>query len=454
MFGLDRVTVVLDGRKVLSNVSLNAEKGTVTTIVGGDGAGKTTVLKALAGRVRPAVGTVSGAAGRDVGMLPAEAGSWANLTVRQNLEFVASAMGLTPSRDKDWLDELIARAGLESATDRLASQLSGGMRRKLGTIMALVGRPRLLLLDEPSTGVDPVSRVELWRLISHAAADGAAVVTTTTYLDEAERAAHVVALSDGRVLGQGDPAAVLPGLRVAPRKPGPARAGRGEPLLSVRGLRKSFGDFEAVAGVDLEVRPGEVVGLLGANGAGKSTLVRCALGLLAPSEGEALLFGEAPSRQTRARLGYVSQGRGLYTDLTAAQNAQFAAQLYGSARPAGHTAADGNASQAALPNGPVGSLPLGEQRRLAFRIASDHGPELLVLDEPTSGVGPAEAARLWEMISAQAVAGVGVLVTTHNMGEAGLCDRLALMVDGQVIAAGTQADIVGDATVVSVTSPT
>ena len=210
-------------------------------------------------------------------------------------------------------------------------------------------------------------------------------------------------------------------------------------LLETRRLAKSFKAFEAVKGVSLDVRPGEIVGLLGANGAGKTTFMRCALGILAPTAGEALLFGEAPSRQARRRLGYVPQGRGLYGDLTSSENADFVAQAYGS--PPATTGRDRRV---------VGALPLGDQRRLAFDLALSHDPELLVLDEPTSGVGPTESARLWDIIGERAAAGVGVLVTTHNMGEAQQCDRLALMVDGRVVAEGSEADVIGGATVVDV----
>jgi ABC-2 type transport system ATP-binding protein len=210
------------------------------------------------------------------------------------------------------------------------------------------------------------------------------------------------------------------------------------PLAQAIGATRRFGRFTAVDAVDLQIAAGEVVGLLGANGAGKTTLIRMLLGLLQPSAGTVLLFGEPPSRDTRRRLGYVPQGLGLYDDLTPAENLTFARSVFGEGdalAPAELRASAGT---------PVGRLPLGLQRRLAFTQALAHRPDLLVLDEPTSGVDPLARARLWDTIRAAAEAGDGVLVTTHHMDEAEHCDRLVVMADGRVVAEGTVAEIVGD----------
>ncbi len=208
-------------------------------------------------------------------------------------------------------------------------------------------------------------------------------------------------------------------------------------LAEVRKATRRFGDFTAVREVDLEVHPGEIVGLLGANGAGKTTLIRMLLGLIGTSSGTVELFGQAPSRQTRARLGYVPQGLGLYEDLTAAENLEFSAAVFGSSEPLPPDVAP-------YASTPVGSLPLGAQRRVAFAQALSHHPDLLILDEPSSGVDPLGRARLWETIAGAAQAGVGVLVTTHYMEEAGECGRLVIMADGAVVASGSAAEIVGD----------
>jgi ABC-2 type transport system ATP-binding protein len=216
------------------------------------------------------------------------------------------------------------------------------------------------------------------------------------------------------------------------------------PLASCSKVTRRFGPFTAVREVDLEVWPGEIVGLLGANGAGKTTLIRMLLGLLGTSGGEVALFGEPPSRLTRSRIGYLPQGLGLYDDLSPAENLEFAAAIFGT-------------RGAVLPEPVrpyarelVGSLPLGVQRQVAFAEALSHRPDLLMLDEPTSGVGPLGRARLWETIGDAAEAGVGVLVTTHYMEEAQECGRLVIMADGRVVAAGTAAEIVGNRQVVVV----
>jgi ABC-2 type transport system ATP-binding protein len=243
----------------------------------------------------------------------------------------------------------------------------------------------------------------------------------------------------------------LPRSRASWRAPGPGLVAMTDPLAQCDRVTRAFGSFVAVDGVDLELRRGEVVGLLGANGAGKTTLIRLLLGLLAPTGGAVRLFGEAPSRRTRRRLGYVPQSLGLYDDLTPAENLAFSAAVFGSRGRGDH---GGPKAVAGLPGPlrpyartPVGSLPLGIQRGVAFAEALAHGPDLLILDEPTSGVDPLARARLWDTVASAASAGAGVLITTHYMDEAGECDRLAVMAAGRVVAAGTAREITGDAQV-------
>jgi ABC-2 type transport system ATP-binding protein len=519
-WGADGITVRFGATVALDDVSIAASPATVTAVVGGDGAGKTTLLRCLAGVLAPRSGSVRRPAQLGTGYFPASTGTYPDLTVAENLAFRAAAYGLRGTEVTARTAELIEVAGLAVARDRPAGALSGGMRRKLGVIAAMLHRPELLILDEPSTGVDPVSRAGLWWLITRAAADGAAIVLATTYLDEAQRAGAALVLDAGRRLAAGPPEEIVaampgtirllsgepegtegrrawrrnggwrvwvpppagpasvstartpavgpaPGKLVEPdlqdavtvaalartadepdsAEPGAAPVGRAlvaagrtgtGPLVQCTAVTCNFGHFTAVRAVSLEVRPGEVVGLLGANGAGKTTLIRMLLGLQRASAGQVALVGEPPSRRTRSRIGYVPQGLGLYDDLTAAENMAFATAAFGcktAALPA---------DVARLGRVPAGLLPLGAQRRLAFAQALAHEPDLLILDEPTSGVDPLGRARLWDTIARAAAGGAGVLVSTHYMEEAGECDRLVVMAAGEVVAAGTVAEIIGD----------
>jgi ABC-2 type transport system ATP-binding protein len=552
LWGASALRVAFGATVALDDVSVTVKPGQVAAVVGGDGAGKTTLLRCLAGALRPDRGQVTNPGPLRIGYLPAASGVYPDLTVTENLAFRATAYGMTREAAARRSAELIEQAGLATAKDRLAGQLSGGMRQKLGVIAAVLHQPELLILDEPSTGVDPVSRSGLWWLIASAAADGAAVILATTYIDDAQRAGAVLVLDSGRKLTAGTPeeiVAAMPGSltavaerpvgspgqlawrrgaswrvwnppapdmpgsaeqpgsgqqpagldgepvapdlqdavtvaalgrelalaaaggRVSAGQPGAATtrrqpsagqswpagaaapAGRTESLVGGRrspgrgplaecvSVTRRFGDFTAVRDVSVSVRSGEIVGLLGANGAGKTTLIRMLLGLIPPTAGQVRLLGAAPSRPTRRRIGYVPQGLGLYEDLTAAENMDFTAAVFG--QKALTLPADLTDRSGVL----VGSLPLGLQRRMAFAQALAHAPDLLILDEPTSGVDPLGRARLWQTIGAAARAGAGVLVSTHYMEEAGECDRLIIMADGEVVAEGAADQIIGGAQV-------
>ncbi len=523
MIALHDASVRFGTSAALSGFTGTFPDGAVTALIGGDGAGKSTLLRALAGRLTVAPAQSSMVRDRrQIGYQPADAGVWRNLSVNENIEFVSRVYGLRGSRTRARADELLRRAGLDQARDRVAGRLSGGMRQKLGFVLATLHQPGLVLLDEPTTGVDPVSRGELWALIAGAAADGATIVFATTYLDEAERATQLFLLGDGKLLASGTPDDVIahtPGrtwrtpanalstaeenefLR-SPRswrrgktsyvwttdsrapapagfepdapdlentsiallleaegdaqqtqllaaaepddQPGVAARRDGESpvrseatmLVQASDVERTYGSFAALRGVSLNVVPGEVVGLLGGNGAGKTTLMRIILGLETSSAGTCSLLGEKPSLQTRRRIGYVAQGLGLYPSLSAIENLHFAASVQ--QVPVNRRAA---AFAHEMGSTPVGRLPLGTQRMLAYYAASQHDPELLILDEPTSGMDALTRARLWKDLRDAAERGVGILVTTHYMQEAAQCDRLVILTAGEVSATGTVDEI-------------
>ncbi|GHS89450.1 ABC transporter ATP-binding protein [Actinomycetota bacterium] len=530
-WGVERLRLTLGGTAVLDDVSLDLPAGEVTAVVGGDGAGKSTLVGVVVGTRVPDAGRVRVPARESIGLMPATSGVWRDLSVAENVELVAQSYRLDPTTARVRTERLLGAADLLDVRHRLGRELSGGMRQKLGFCLAMLHEPALVVLDEPSTGVDPVSRVQLWRMMSEAAAAGTAVLVSTTYLDEAERASTVLVLDRGRALYRGAPEAVAGavvgtvvvadrraaagtswrrGARfhrlAAPREvlgvgetpvvpdledavialmvereaaqgsgasgeagtaedarvrvtdrpasdpataagsdapaAGPAAA---RPVIDVRSVVTRYGDVRAVDGVSLQVRPGQVVGLLGANGAGKTTLIRTILGLEAPSAGTVQVFGGASARTARDRLGYVPQGLGLSGDLSVQQNAEFVAAVYGLS-----TVPPLPAGLAAERSRPVRSLALGMQRRLAFALALAHHPELLVLDEPTSGVGPLARADLWDTIHTEAERGAAVLVTTHYMQEAEQCDELLLMSHGREVGAGRLADLLGRASAVEV----
>ena len=449
-WGLDAVTVRFGSTTALAGVSFDVGTSGITAVIGGDGAGKSTALRALAGLLPVDEGRVRRPPEERLGYLPETSGVYPDLTAAENLAFAATAHGIDGAEVARRTDLLLERTGLAAARDRLASRLSGGMRQKLGLAVALIHRPDLLVLDEPTTGIDPVSRAELWRLIADEAARGAGVAVSTSYLDEAERAGAVVALDEGRPAAAGRSDEVLASIREQAAsgawvRGNGARPGR-EVLAEAREVVRRFGTFTAVDRVSLEVRPGEVVGLVGANGAGKTTLIRMLLGLLPPTEGAVRLFGRPPSRATRSRLGYVPQSLGLYEDLTVRENLAFASAAFGSKPPPLPEELRAAADRL------LGTVSLGVQRRVAFAAALAHRPRLLVLDEPTSGVDPIGRGELWRTIREAVEAGAGALVTTHFMEEADHCDRVVVMAGGRVVAEGTMDEIVGRAQSVSVRS--
>jgi ABC-type multidrug transport system ATPase subunit/ABC-type multidrug transport system permease subunit len=521
----------------LDGVSVEAGHGTLTALVGPDGAGKTTLLRLAAGLLTADAGTLT-VVGVDVaadpqqvqeriGYMPQKFGLYEDLTVLENLNLYADLHGVTAGERRERYPRLMAMTALGPFTSRLAGRLSGGMKQKLGLACTLVRAPELLLLDEPTVGVDPLSRRELWEIILHLVhGQGLTVLLSTSYLDEAERCGHVVVLHQGKVLAQGPPAdvtafaagrtyladppagqkarmlqarllddpavvdAVPEGGRVrlvlgataatavahATVAPAQARFEDGfmvllrrtaaEPVVAgsmtlaepterhgseaaveVSDLVRRFGAFTAVDRISFDVRRGEVFGLLGPNGAGKTTTFRMLCGLLPATSGTLRVAGvdvRHARASARQRIGYVAQKFSLYGQLSVNENLDFFASAYGLRGGRKRERIDWALRQfdlTALGRVPSGQLPGGYKQRLAMAAALLHEPEILFLDEPTSGADPLARREFWKRITALAEQGVTVIVTTHFMEEAEYCDRVVILDAGRVLAQGTPAEV-------------
>lgn len=526
----------------LKDVSAQAHVGQITGLIGPDGAGKTTLMRLVAGLLRPDRGRIE-VLGMDVarqslaiqsalGYMPQRFGLYEDLSVQENLDLYADLQGVLPEDRPARYEQLLHMTGLGPFLLRLAGRLSGGMKQKLGLACTLVRAPRLLLLDEPTVGVDPVSRRELWEIVARLVQEeGMSVLLSTAYLDEAERCQEVLLMHEGRILDHGLPGAfsqrmrgrsfavssphrarralqmalstvpavldtviqgddvrvvtaatdalkpdLLPGddVTVKPVPPRfedyfvallrerqtakrvthpsrvdtPALPGIGtEEVIVVDGLTRRFGAFTAVRDIHFKVRRGEIFGLLGANGAGKSTTFRMLCGLLPPSAGRLSVAGEdlrVAAAAARARIGYVAQKFSLYADLSVAQNLQFFCRTYGLRGERRRERIRWALEEFELEpfaDQTSNDLPLGFKRRLALAVALMHEPEILFLDEPTSGVDPLARREFWRRISGLAASGVTVLVTTHFMEEAEYCDRLIIMAQGTILATGTPAEM-------------
>jgi ABC-2 type transport system ATP-binding protein len=531
--------------EAVRGIDVDVRQGEIFGLIGPDGAGKTTTFQILAGIMEATSGVVEvfGKPAREsrsaVGYLTQSFSLYPDLSVNENIRYVGDLRHVARKEIVARGERYLRMFDMHRFTDRLAGKLSGGMRQKLSLVCALVAQPRVLLLDEPTTGVDPVSRREFWDVLAHLAADGLTIVVATPYLDEAERCHKVALMHLGQIHQSGTPAELRESLGMrrlevhtdnlaeaedrlteaseaaadgpigdvqrfgdrldvivrdpqagraaveaalakagiavrdirvadpmlentfvarlramgqelhAPPFPGrhPHRNLKGEIAIGAENLTKKFGAFTAVHNVNLNVRYGEVYGLLGANGAGKTTTIKMLCGLLEPSSGTPRLAGVQGgirSEEVRALVGYMSQKFSLYDDLTIDENLDFFGGVYGV--PAGEIAEKkqwvlefsgltGKAQQI------TGSLPGGWKQRVAFGAATMHEPSVLFLDEPTSGVDPLARRAFWRMINRLADMGTAILVTTHYLEEAEQCNRLGFMAGGELVTEGAPSAI-------------
>ena len=527
----------------LDQLTTAMRAGTITGLVGPDGAGKTTFLRTLAGLLSPSEGEVrvlgldpcaqSAELREQIGYMPQKFGLYEDLSVLENLTLYADLRNVVGAERAAAFERLLAFTDLAAFTGRYAGKLSGGMKQKLGLACSLLGHPQILLLDEPGVGVDPISRRELWKMVRALAGDGMTVVWSTAYLDEAELCDDVRLMAEGRIRASGTPrelmdpmvgrcfqitqladsprsllhrvlnapevidgaiqgSAVRIVLREAEVFPDLARLGAGaeatfravpprledafisllgggpggdsalaqvtqarepdpaldpEGIIQARHLCKRFGAFQATDDVSFAVARGEIFGLLGPNGAGKSTTFKMECGLLKPTSGQALVMGlnlEHSPSQARQQLGYMAQKFSLYGQLSVRQNLLFFSEIYGLTGESQRFKVQQMVETfdlAPFLDTLAGELPLGFKQRLALACAVMHEPQVLFLDEPTSGVDPVTRREFWNHIHGLANKGVTIIVTTHFMDEAEYCDRIGLVYRGRLIALGRPDDL-------------
>jgi ribosome-dependent ATPase len=460
----------------LDHTSLEIPAGRMVGVIGPDGVGKSTLLALVAGSRKLQEGSITVLDGDiasvrhrravcpRIAYMPQGLGKnlYLELSVHDNVDFMAQLFGLSEGERRVRIRELLEATGLAPFADRPAGKLSGGMKQKVGLCGALVHDPDLLILDEPTTGVDPLSRRQFWTLIDHIRANrpGMSVVIATAYMDEAQQWDWILAMDAGRVLATGTAAelmqrtgthdleqcfiALLPEekrmghteLVIPPRPPGET-----EIAIDAKDLTRRFGTFTAVDHVTLSIERGEIFGFLGSNGCGKSTTMKMLTGLLPPTEGTATLFGqsvEAGSMEVRNNLGYMTQAFSLWEELTVRENLVLDARLYHLPSDKAKARIEELVERFGL--GPhldasAGDLPMGLRQRLSLAVAVLHEPKLLILDEPTSGVDPVARDSFWELlVDLSRNQGVTIFVTTHFMNEGMRCDRISLMHAGRVLA--------------------
>ncbi|MBQ4005404.1 MAG: ABC transporter ATP-binding protein [Muribaculaceae bacterium] len=441
--------------QALRNASFSVGEGEVFGLIGPDGSGRTTLFRILCTLLLPDSGTVT-VCGYDavsqmaeirkrVGYMPGRFSLYEDLTVRENLEFFATLFGTTVDAGYDTIKSIYSQ--IERFEHRRAGALSGGMKQKLALCCALVHAPSVLFLDEPTTGVDPISRKELWDMLGTLKSRNITIVAATPYIDEVRRCERVAFLNEGQVMGIGTPDEVLTRFADVFDPPGIERDNAGQQVndnvIEVEHLVKAFGTFHAVDDISFTVKRGEIFGFLGANGAGKTTAMHMLTGLNQPTSGTGRVAGfdiRTEYEQIKRHIGYMSQKFALYNDLTVAENIRLFAGIYGMADDEITRKTEQMLAKLHFldhKDDLVGSLPLGWKQKLAFSVSIFHSPSVVFLDEPTGGVDPATRRQFWELIYDAAASGITVFVTTHYMDEAEYCDRISIMVDGKISAMGT-----------------
>ncbi|MFC7048409.1 ribosome-associated ATPase/putative transporter RbbA [Emcibacter nanhaiensis] len=468
------------GRKsALSDVTLSLPAGCMVGLIGPDGVGKSTLMGLIAGARKLQEGTVEVLDGDmtsekhrnrvypHIAYMPQGLGKnlYMDLSIHENLQFFARLFGLSRKARKVRIDRLLRATGLLPFKRRPAGKLSGGMKQKLGLCCALIHDPDLLILDEPTTGVDPLSRQQFWILIDEIrkSSPNMSVLVSTAYMEEADRFDWLVAMNDGKVLATGTPSdlkaqtgcdsledtfiRLLPGQEQGSKQRlviPPLEVQDGEVAIEARNLTRRFGNFTAVDDVSFEIQRGEIFGFLGSNGCGKTTTMKMLTGLLPASEGEAFLFGsqvKGGDMKTRERVGYMSQSFSLYRELTVRQNLVLHGRLFNLSDREIKARIKDLVARFTLEkhlDDLTESLPLGVRQRLSLAVAVIHEPEMLILDEPTSGVDPIARDEFWKLlIDLSRNQNVTIFISTHFMNEALRCDRVSLMHDGKVLACDT-----------------
>ena len=443
--------------QALRDVSFSVGKGEVFGLIGPDGAGKTSMYRILCSLLLPDAGTAT-VDGYDVvsqmkeirkrvGYMPGKFSLYQDLTVEENLKFFATLFNTTVEENYDPIKAIYSQ--LERFKNRKAGALSGGMKQKLALCCALVHQPSVLFLDEPTTGVDPVSRAEFWEILAQLKARDITIVASTPYLDEVRSCERVAFLSEGIIRGIGTPEEILTEFRDVFNPPSIEHEGsnkvgnEAENVIEVEHLVKAFGTFRAVDDISFTVKRGEIFGFLGANGAGKTTAMHMLTGLNQPTSGTGRVVGfdiRTEYEQIKKHIGYMSQKFSLYEDLTVAENISLFAGIYGMQDDEIRHKTDALLQRlnfAEHRNTLVSNLPLGWKQKLAFSVSIFHEPGVVFLDEPTGGVDPATRRQFWELIYDAAERGITIFVTTHYMDEAEYCDRISIMVDGKIKALGT-----------------